>query len=113
MEQVERLLSLDIMSRQKFGGKSEKIYFSLGKFVSALRHKRCIMHRMQCRKEENYVKKDTVFLLEYERQGKGEAGNYDNDSGCFQHDDLSWFFGKKPRYIKAKGGRGAYGNRCI
>lgn len=54
------------MSRQKFGGKSEKIYFSLGKFVSALRHKRCIMHKMQCRNEENYVEKNTVFLLEYE-----------------------------------------------
>ena len=100
MEQVERLLSLDIMSRQKFGGKSEKIYFSLGKFVSALRHKRCIMHRMQCRKEENYVKKDTVFLLEYERQGKGQSGHYGNSCGCFRHGADSRFVSKKPRYIK-------------
>lgn len=47
------------------------------------------------------LKKNTMFLLEYERQGKGKAGNYDNDSGCFQYDDHSRFFGKKPRYIKA------------
>lgn len=99
MEQVGKFLSLDIMSRQKYGGKSEII-----RSASLCLH--CDTNVASCtecsaEKRKNYVKKDTVFLLEYERQGKGKTGNYGNDFGCFQHGDDNRFFGKKPRYIKA------------
>lgn len=104
MEQVDRFLRLDIMSRQKWRQERKN---SLGKFVSALRHKHrknlwfFVMHKRQCRNEENYVKKDTVFLLEYAGQGEGQTGNYGNDYSCFWNGYDSRFVGKKTRYIKA------------
>ena len=61
-------ISMKIQFRKE--NKSEKYYFSLGKFVSALRHKRCIMRKGQRRNEdsdERFIGKRYLFIITAEK----------------------------------------------